>query len=181
MESIVALAGRRIDSAEPAIERFPARNAERVQTAISTELKRHHATTVVCSAAAGADLLAIMAAIKLGIDMRLVISPDIEEFAKMSVEDRGTYWSEQFKTAISAMPAEHIIRVSTQASSADTFRAINERILGEAIALASKTPSRQPICFAAWDGQPRGNEDFSADFVARAKALGLPIVTIDTR
>lgn len=163
MESIVALAGRRIDSSGADIERFPARNAERVQTAIGTELKEHRATTVVSSAAAGADLLAVMAAIKLGVDIRVVLSPDIEEFAKMSVEDRGTYWSEQFKMAISAMPAEHIIRVSAQA-----------------IALSSETPSRQPIGFAAWDGQPRGDEDFSADFVARAKALGLPIVTIPT-
>jgi hypothetical protein len=180
METIVALAGRRVDSDDAEIERFPVRNIRRVQTAIATELEKHRAKAVVSSAAAGVDLLGIAAAIKLRIDIHVILSPNIEEFARTSVEDRGPDWVKHFTSAIAAIPPNHIVRLPAQASIADTFRSINERILNEAIALSEPSRSRKPICFAAWDGQSRGEEDFSAHFLARAEALGLPIVTINT-
>src|SRR5260370_25566123 len=88
METIVALAGRRIDPPNAGTERFPSRNIERVRRDICQELKNHRARWLVSSAAAGADLLAITAAINLGITSRLVLSPGVRALDPMSVEDR---------------------------------------------------------------------------------------------
>jgi hypothetical protein len=62
---------------------------------------------------------------------------------------------------------------------ADTFKAVNERILMEAIGISVANSSRR-ICFALWDGLKRGSEDFSAHFVEHATTLNFPIVNINT-
>src|SRR3984957_16158542 len=181
METIVALAGRRIDPPDPKTERFPVRNIDRVQLAISLELKKHGARWLVSSAAAGADLLGIKAAIDLGIACRIVLSSGVREFARMWGGDRGSYWKELFESTLSAVGRESVVVVPALSAMADTFKAVNERILNEAIALCTSTRSHRPICFVAWDGRARGTEDFSAHFVERANALGLPVVYINTR
>ena len=179
METIAALAGRRIDPPDPETERFPERNIEAVQIAIGLELKKYRARWLVSSAAAGADLLGIKAAINLGITPRIVLSPSVREFARTSVEDRGSYWKQEFESAMSAVSPENVILVPPQSAIADTFKAINERILSEAIAL-SVSNSSELMCFAVWDGVKRGDEDFSAHFVERAAKLGLPVISICT-
>jgi hypothetical protein len=89
------------------------------------------------------------------------------------------YWRQEFDKAISVINPDNIIAVPSESVMADTFRAINERILNEAITLSASISSN-PVCFAVWDGQQRGKDDFSAHFVERADALGLAVVTICT-
>jgi hypothetical protein len=179
METIVALAGRRIDPPDAKTERFPARNIERVQRAISLELKEHGARWLVSSAAAGADLLGIKAAIDLGIACRIVLSSGVQEFARMSVEDRGSYWKRLFESTLSAVRQENVIVVPAQLAITDSFKAVNERIVSDAIAL-SVCNSSEVVCLAVWDGVKRGKDDFSAHFVKCAVANNLDIVKIDT-
>jgi hypothetical protein len=179
METIVALAGRRIDPPNAKNERFPARNVERVQLAIGRELKKRAARWLVSSAAAGADLLGIKAAIDLGVSCRIVLSPSVRKFARTSVEDRGSYWKELFETTLSAVGQENVIVIPAQSALADTFKAVNKRILHDAIALSEST-STQRVCLAVWDGVKRGKDDFSADFVERALTSGLEVVNVST-
>jgi hypothetical protein len=179
METIVALAGRRIDALKAKTERFPERNIEAVRLAIDFELRKHRARWLVSSAAAGADLLAIKAALNLGMTPRIVLSPSVREFAGTSVEDRGLYWTKEFENVISSVPPDNIFCIPAQPAVADTFRSINERILSDAIAL-SVSNSSELMCFAVWDGVKRGDEDFSAHFVESAEKLGLPVINIST-
>jgi len=179
MAIIVALAGRRIDPPNPETERFPARNIERVRRDIYQELKKRRARWLVSSAAAGADLLAIKAATDLGIASRIILSPSVREFARMSVEHQGPYWTQEFENAVSAIAPDNIFCIPAQPAIADTFRSINERILSDAIALSVSGPD-ELVCFAVWDGDTRGKDDFTADFVQRAATRGLPVTHINT-
>jgi hypothetical protein len=184
MESIVALAGRRIDLPSAHPERFPARNIERVQRAIQLELENHRASWLVSSAAAGADLIGIKAAVALGVDCRIVLFTGVREFAHKSVKDRGHYWEEEFKRLLAATKPENVILVPEQATDSETFNAVNERILGEAVALATLRSSLT-ISIAAWDGIPKKDkdgegEDFTVHFIERANAMHIPVFKVST-
>jgi hypothetical protein len=179
MESIVALAGRRIDLANANPERFPARNLERVRRAVQLKLRENRASWLVSSAAAGADLIGIHAAVDLGLHCRIVLSPNVEEFMHKSVEDRGPEWEKEFRLVLAATRADDIILVPECSADSDTFKAVNQRILSETIALALLTFSK-PICIAAWEGVKREGEDFTADFIERAGALKIPVVRVST-
>jgi hypothetical protein len=180
MSAVAALAGRRIDPPDSKTERFPTRNIERVQRALSLEFEKHNVRWLVCSAAAGTDLIGLKTALQLGITCRVVLSPSASEFARTSVEDRGPYWKHEFEKSLAEIAPENLVLVQAQPALGDTFKAINERILNDAVTLSLSSSSRLPVCFAAWDGQPRGDEDFSAHFVERATDLGLPVVNIST-
>jgi len=179
MESIVALAGRRIDLPSANPERFPARNIQRVQLAIRLKLEEHNTRWLVSSAAAGADLVGIKAAIALGIHCRLVLFASIAEFAEKSVQDRGAYWEKEFERLLAATSSEHLIFVPKRSTDSDTFKAVNERILSETLVLASLGLST-PISLAVWDSRPNEKEDFTVDFIERSGKMQIPVVTVST-
>ena len=70
---IIALAGRRIDRKRAAQRVFPLENVAAVQQRVEDTLRRSGATTLVSSAACGADLVALEAAGALGIRRRVVL------------------------------------------------------------------------------------------------------------
>jgi hypothetical protein len=180
MDSIVALAGRRIDLPSARPERFPTRNIESVQRAIQFELKEQCATWLVSSAAAGADLIGVTAAATLGINCRIVLFTGVREFAQKSVNDRGSYWEQEFDLLLSTMRPENVILVPARATDSDTFKAVNERILTEATTLASLRSSKA-ISIVAWDGVTKDNgEDFTAHFIECANRIHIPVLTVST-
>ncbi len=180
MDSIVALAGRRIDLPSARPERFPARNIESVQRAIQFELKEQCATWLVSSAAAGADLIGVTAAAALGINCRIVLFTSVREFAQKSVSDRGYCWEQKFDLLLSTTRPEDVILVPARATDSETFRAVNERILSEAAALASLTSSRT-ISIVAWDNVIKDEgEDFTAHFIECASRIHIPVLTLST-
>jgi len=65
---IIALAGRRVDSADAKDPRFPLGNVERVRRLARAVLEEKGATALVSSAACGADLIALSEAGQLGLD-----------------------------------------------------------------------------------------------------------------
>ena len=60
--AVIALAGRRTDAPDAANVRFPPANVDIVKERIRRHLERLTARTLVCSAACGADLVALDAA-----------------------------------------------------------------------------------------------------------------------
>src|SRR5260370_15444748 len=70
---IVAVAGRRIDAPDAAVARFPLANRRLVARRIGAALWRLDATAVVASAACGADLLALDAAGRRGLQRRAIL------------------------------------------------------------------------------------------------------------
>jgi hypothetical protein len=175
----VALAGRRIDLPSANPERFPMRNIEQVQLAIQVKLAEHGARWMVSSAAAGADLVGIRAAVALGLGYRLILFASVKEFAEKSVQDRGPYWEKEFERLLAATSTENLSFVPKQATDSDTFKAVNEQILRETISLAS-LKSSTPISLAVWEGQPKENDDFTVDFIRRSTAMQIPVLDVST-
>ncbi len=57
--AVIALAGRRIDAADAAMPRFPLENIPLVRKRLADLLVQERAVALVCSAACGADLIAL--------------------------------------------------------------------------------------------------------------------------
>jgi hypothetical protein len=89
---IIALAGRRVDSAEAKESRFPAQNVETVRKRIRAVLRDKSATVLVSSGACGADLIALSEAGQLGLRRRVILPLERERFRDTSVTDRPGEW-----------------------------------------------------------------------------------------
>ncbi|MGN6674074.1 MAG: hypothetical protein ACTHMA_12280, partial [Thermomicrobiales bacterium] len=99
---IVAVAGRRIDAVDAPVPRFPLANRRRVARRIAASLERLGATTLVASAACGADLLALDAAGTHSLRRRVILPYDEEWFLEDSVLDRPGRWAGMFRAQVAA-------------------------------------------------------------------------------
>lgn len=71
--AVVALVGRRIDAVDTNESRFPLEAVPTVRRRLADLFVRERAVTIVCSAACGADLLALEEAERLGLRRRIVL------------------------------------------------------------------------------------------------------------
>ena len=174
---IVAVAGRRIDApgAQPA--RFPLKRRTQVRSNIKAALRRMGATTIVSSAACGADLLALDAARALGLRRRIILPYRAEWFLADSVTDRPGRWKFLYETLIAeARASGDLVTLTFPRGSDDAFRAANETILSEAQRLARQESLRNPAAalggLIIWEGAPRGPEDITAHLKERLEQAG---------
>jgi hypothetical protein len=186
---IIALAGRRIDPLDATISRFPLENAAAVRERIYAFLVDRKATALVCSAACGADLLALDAAGELGIQRHIVLPFEQNRFRATSVTDRPGEWGALFDRIIKGVAAAGaLVILSNEGEDDAIFAATNRVILDEALTLARRTPhdkveqsANSVLAVLVWDGQSRGEGDLTADFANEARARGLSVIEIATR
>jgi hypothetical protein len=95
---IVAYAGRR-----PSPEGFPEGNVDSVARRLEQLMAGLRPRLVVGSAAAGADLLALKAAIRVDAQARVVLAGDEAEFRKSSVADVGPDWARQYDALLDGL------------------------------------------------------------------------------
>src|SRR5882757_8992673 len=86
--AVLALAGRRIDAPETEPPRFPLKNVPMVRERLAALLAAEHAEALVCSAACGADLIALEEAERLGLRRRIVLTFPPNRFCVASLTDR---------------------------------------------------------------------------------------------
>ncbi|HEX3640682.1 MAG TPA: hypothetical protein VHV10_05275, partial [Ktedonobacteraceae bacterium] len=169
---IIALAGRRTDAPGATIPRFPLENVAAVRERIYAFFVDHKATTLVCSAACGADLLALDVAGELGIRRRIVLPFEQTRFRTISVVDRPGEWGALFDRIIREVQAEgNLVILSNDGEDEAIFATTNGVILDEALTLARQMPhdkgelSENPVlAMLVWDGQSRGEGDVTANF-----------------
>src|SRR5215510_14628657 len=100
MARVAALAGRRIDAADASTSRFPLANTELVRERLQALLRAEQSDALVCSAAYGADLIALDVAGALGLRRRVVLPFAAERFRQSSVTDRPGDWGPLFDQII---------------------------------------------------------------------------------
>jgi hypothetical protein len=189
--SVIALAGRRTDADDPnGAERFPVENVPLVRRRIQKLFEDVRPDVLVSSAAAGADLIAIETAEKMGIRRRIVLPVEERRFRDGSVLDRGEAWGELFDTAI--ITTGEIITMDRIESDLETYLIANERILDEAVQLAAGgsepsdglglnvSPLKDVLAVIVWEGVSRGIDDVTGSFRDAAEARGIDVVSIDT-
>jgi len=98
---VLAFAGHLIDAPDRASPRFPAALEPAVAAAIGARLARMHLPVVYASAACGADLIFIEAALDIGAEVNIVLPFDQEDFVRTSVAPGGDTWTSRFHHALS--------------------------------------------------------------------------------
>jgi hypothetical protein len=177
---ILALAGRRIDPPDASIARFPLENIAAVRERIAMLMAATQARKLICSAACGADLLALEAARELALDCYIVLPFSKDRFRVTSVLDRPGEWGPLFDRAIRrAEDAGNLFTLDLPEANDASFLAANRAILVRARAIARS--NAQPLeAVLVWDGQPRDAQDITAAFGEEAKTLGMPLREVST-
>jgi class 3 adenylate cyclase len=98
---VLAFAGHMIDAPDRSTPRFPAALARAVAAAIRGRLARTHLPVVYTSAACGADLMFVEAALEIGAEVNVVLPFDREDFVRTSVAPGGGDWAARFDHALS--------------------------------------------------------------------------------
>jgi hypothetical protein len=97
---VLAFAGHLIDAPDRPTPRFPPALVPAVQAEIRARLTRLHLPVVYTSAACGADLIFVEAALELGAEVNVVLPFDREDFVRTSVAPGGDAWTARFERAL---------------------------------------------------------------------------------
>lgn len=176
---IFALAGRRIDLGDAGAARFPLRNVGLVRRRLRALFAPHQNATLVCSAACGADLLALETAAALGWQ-RLVILPfGRERFRETSVTDRPGDWGELYDRMLDEAMAAGRLRIAACAAGEPAYESAAALILDEAARLAAGC-GESPTAVVVWDGKEHPPVDFSRLFADTARGRGMTVLSVST-
>jgi hypothetical protein len=180
---ILALAGRRIDP--PGAEsRFPVASIPRVKSDLRERINSR-VEALICSAACGADLLALATADRMGVPYHIVLPFPTETFRKTSVVDRpGEDWGAIFDHVIgNAAQANRLLTDDLDPESDASFRTTNRRIIELARAIGERADlvgEMDLVAVVVWEGQSRGADDTTDHFLKLAKEGGFDVETILT-
>lgn len=193
--TIVAFAGRRIDATDAKISRFPLTQVGVVQKQLEELFHQENIGLLICSAACGADLMALQVAQELGIHYRIVLPFAYERFRITSVIDRPSTekwnWGTLFDQVISsALKKEELVVLEMGEDQHAGYQAVNHAILNEAVqegrnrievtATGSPRELSDVQAVIVWDGCARGPHDLTLHFAEEARARGLVVKEILT-
>jgi hypothetical protein len=136
-------------------------------------------STLVSSAACGADLLALEVARTIGLRRRVILPFPPHRFCETSVTDRPGDWGPVFDDAVAEAErrGDLVVLGLGAAEADDAYRATNRRILDEAQVLAG---GADVTAIVVWDGVRRGEVDMTADFLEEAERRGIPVSVVST-
>ena len=150
-----------------------------VRRDIEATFRRLRLEAIVCSAACGADLLAIEAAHALDIDVHVVLPFEPARFRATSVVDRPGDWGRLYDAAIADANASSRLTIlhGPFASDDAAFTAATCEIVHRARELGGN----DAVAIAIWDERPRDANDFTAEFLKLAGAENMQRISIPTR
>lgn len=176
----MALAGRRIDATDATPPRFPSVAIAAVEARLAGMFREECAAVLVCSAACGADILALEVAVSLGLQTRLVLPFAAAVFRSSSVIDRGNAWGPRFDRVLEiALQRQDVVTLNQCTEPADAYEAANVAILAQASELAEAMRARK-LAVTVWDGVPRASRDGTAAFATVARRLGWQLRELST-
>ena len=171
---VVALAGRRIDAPGSNVSRFSLSDVALVRERLRHQLNAARPEIVVCSAACGADLLALDEAARLGIRRRLILPFGVKDFREHSVIDRPGDWGTLFDHLISEAEQSGDLVILNNLISNDAYAAANRAILDQAQDLGRVN------AWIVWDGRPREEGDLTLQFADEAFQREIPVYELLT-
>ena len=183
--AVVALGGRRIDAEPTSTARFPFDQVDRVGMEIADRLRRTRAVALVCSAACGADRIALETAQQMGLPTRIILPVSTARFRETSVVDRPhpEFWGSMFDRATSAARAHGDLIELDAVEADDAYSMANGVIIREARKLAgvkNQERSLRLIALVVWEGASRGPDDNTNKFVQLAQESGFRIEQVLT-
>jgi predicted acylesterase/phospholipase RssA/tetratricopeptide (TPR) repeat protein len=181
-DTVVALAGRRIDSVDSDSSRFPLDAVPTVRRQLADLLIRERAVAVVCSAACGADILALEEAERLGVRRRIVLPFPADRFRVTSVIDRPGDWGQRFDRLVqgAAESGDLVVLSGDPDNGEAAYSVANEAIIAEAQRLA-KVGTARLVAVIVWEGFARPGSDATAHFRKLSAVAGFEDRVILTR
>jgi hypothetical protein len=177
---VIALAGRRVDAPGVEQRRFPAENVDGVKERIRGLFAARNASALVCSAACGADLLALEAAERQEMRRRVVLPFSREVFRRTSVVDRPGDWGTRYDTVLDKVEAENdLLVLDCPEHDSEAYVATNSAILDEAASLAHKL-GLGVVAMVVWDQRSRGPDDITEQFLNEASRRDIEILPVPT-
>ena len=174
--AVIALTGRRIDAPDTDPPRFLLANVPIVRKRLSGLFSAEHAVALVCSAACGADLIALEEAERLGIRRRIVLPFQPERFRETSVSDRPGDWGSAFDRLISSAEAVgDLVVLSNHEVDDASYRSAGRTIIREAETLARAIPNDpmpRLVVAIVWEGGIMAEADISEGIRSLAKEAG---------
>lgn len=182
--AVIALAGRRIDAPDAQPPRFPLERVRPVGELVARALRHFNAQALVCSAACGADLVALEQAERLGLRRRIVLPFAADRFLATSVNDRPGDWDDLFKRQVAAAAAVgDLVVLDGKEGDELAYSAANHAIVQEAQALARATNGHKQyklLALLVWEGKPRSESDATAEFGTLAGEAGFAVESVPT-
>lgn len=176
--AVAALAGRRIDAQDADSLRFPLEEAEHVAKKLHRHFRQEHVKLLICSAACGADILALEVAEKLAIPAIIVLPVAPPLFRKISVTDRPGNWGERFDRLLAeARDRSGLVELGLNASDEHIFSVTNQWIIQTAL----ESGFHRKLAFVVWEGRSRGGDDSTAQFLNLARNHGFEKRSILTK
>lgn len=177
MSAIACLAGRRIDAIDADEPRFPLHRAPAIGEAIAAVLVERKISRLVCSAACGADILALEACKALGIPATIILPFSAGVFRDVSVIDRPGDWGPRFDQVIARARAHSdLVELGYAKNDQKAFLGANREI----VAHVTEANVGEKFAILVWEGTTRGEDDATADLAERAWAAGFQVIEVST-
>ncbi len=157
--AVTAFAGHLIDAPDRSIPRFPAALEPAVAAAIRHRLAEMHRPIVYTSAACGADLILIEAALDMGAEVNVLLPFNRDDFVRTSVAVGGNGWTQRFDAALAR--ATRVISTTQESHLGDDVLFEHAAMLVEGLAVLraaqlETTPALLCVLDAGGDGRVGG-------------------------
>lgn len=178
--TVLACAGNMLDTPDRKTPRFPASLVPAVAAAMRERLKRLHRPIIFTSAACGADLLWIEAALEFGAEVNIVLPFNRDDFVRTSVAAGGEDWIRRFDLAL--LNATRVIPATQESYLGDDVLFEHAALMLEGLAaLRARQLETAPQMLCVMDAEAAGLVGGTRDSFERwSKRFGPPQV-IDLR
>lgn len=180
-QTIVAVAGRRVDAPGTDPPSFPSAALASVSSRIDEFLDGHAVRTVVASCSSGADILLLEAAAARGLGTRIILPFSIERFRETSVIDRGAEWGTRYDKLIASAThnGDVVVLPEVQGRADDVSGRVTRKIIEETVRIAKLLHART-LAVAIWEQKARSTHDATQDFLKQARRAKLKVEEIST-
>lgn len=177
---LVVHAGNRVDAENgPGPVRFPPEQVPVVRARLGRLLEHLRPLVVVSAAAAGADLVVLEEALRLGIAVHVVLPAPRDDFRQQSVADRGPAWLDAFDRVLDAVAAqgercrlvEHALPATVEG-----YHRGNQKLLDHARTVRGRG---RTLAVAVRPRVRTGAPTVTDDFVERASGQGVTWIDLD--
>ena len=175
---VVAFAGHMIDASDRPVPRFPTELVPAVESAVRERLSRLNAPVVFASAACGADLIFIEAALAAGAEVNVVLPFDRADFVRISVASGGDGWVDRFDAVLSR--ATRVIMATDENYLGDDVLFEHGSMLLEGLTVLRAAQLRtQPMLLCVLDSRSSGDLGGTHESVERWQRRIGPAEKID--
>jgi hypothetical protein len=146
-----------------------------VQSRVAQVLADLRPVAVVSAAAAGADLIVLEEALRLGITIHVALPLGVEEFRRLACEDVGDDWAVRYDKVLAEAGALGTVHIEDHDGDADWYTHGNDTILNRADAVAG---GESIYAFVVRPHSGETSPSTTDLFAASAAARGWPVIEL---